>query len=128
MNGCRDAAEAGLARVVEPTQAEVVHPPNLRSGCYRDVNADGVEVLEGVVQVDGSECAVAESGAGIDGDALGGDGGGVAGGLVESEPSEREDARRAVGVAAECSTVHVEAEATCEAMITIANVSRIAVL
>jgi len=56
-----------------------------------------------------------------------GDGGGVASGPVVSETGEREDAFRAVGVAAEHSTVHVEAEAASEAVITVANISRVAV-
>jgi len=59
MNGRGDAAEAGLARVVEPTKAEIIHPPDLWTESHRDADADRVEVREGIVQVDGYECAIA---------------------------------------------------------------------
>jgi len=49
MDRCGDAAEAGLARVVKPAQTQVVHPPDLGSGCYCDVYSDGIEVPEGII-------------------------------------------------------------------------------
>jgi hypothetical protein len=49
MNRGGNAAEAGLAGVVEPAKAEIVHPPNLWGGCHRHVDADGVEIRESIV-------------------------------------------------------------------------------
>jgi hypothetical protein len=128
MDGGGNAAEAGLARVVVPAQAEVVHPPNLWRVCDSDVDADGVEVLEAVVKGDWCEGTVGESGAGGDRDALGGYCGGVAGALVKTETSEAEVARRTPRIATKRCTVHVKAKAASEAMVTVADISRIAIL
>lgn len=43
---------------------EVVHPPDLWRVCDSDVDADGVEILEAVVEGDGCEGAVGEGRAG----------------------------------------------------------------
>jgi hypothetical protein len=100
MNGSGNSAQAHLARVVEPAQAEVVHPPDLRRGSDGDVDADGIEIAEVIVKSNWGQCAVDESGAGWDRDNLGGDGGGVAGCLVVPEASEGEDTIWTAGVTA----------------------------
>lgn len=88
MDGRRYAAEAGLARVVEPAQTQVVHPPDLGSGCHCDVDSDGVKVPEGIIQADRDECAIAESRTGLDTDALRGDSRGVTRSVVVAESCE----------------------------------------
>lgn len=123
-----DSAEAGLAGIVEPAQAEVVHPPDLRSGTHGDVDADGIEVAEAVVQGNGGQCATSQGRAGRNRDTLGGDCGGVAGAPIEPVTSEMEDAVRTAGITAEGCSIHVEAEAASQAMIAVANVARVAVL
>ncbi len=127
MNGSRDTAEASLARIVVPAQTEIVHPPDLWLVSDSDVDADGVEVLEAVVKGNRCESTVCKSRAGGDGDGLGGDCGGVAGALVQAETSEAEDARRAARITAEGCTIHIEAKAACEAVVAIANVTRITI-
>jgi hypothetical protein len=123
-----DSAEAGLAGIVEPAQAEIVHPPDLRSGTHGDVDADGIEVAEAVVQGNGGQCATSQGRAGRNRDTLGGDCGGVAGAPIVPVTSEMEDAVRTAGVTAEGCSIHVEAEAASQAMIAVANVARVAVL
>lgn len=94
MNRSGDTAETGLARIVVPAETEVVHPPDLWLVSDSDVDADGVKVLEAIVEGNRCESAVCESRTGGDGDSLGCDCGGVAGALVQAETSEAEDARR----------------------------------
>ena len=127
MNGSGDAAKAGLARVVEPAQTEVVHPPDLWLVSDSDVDADGVKVLEAIVEGNRCESAVCESRAGGDGDSLGGDCSGVAGALVQAETSEAENARRTARITAEGCTIHIEAKAAREAVVTIAYVTRVTI-
>ena len=127
MNGSGDAAKAGLARVVEPAQTEVVHPPDLWLVSDSDVDTDGVEVLEAIVEGNRCESAVCESRAGGDGNSLGGDCSGVAGAFVQAKPREAEDTRRAARITAKRCTIHVEAEAACEAVVAIANVTGVTI-
>jgi hypothetical protein len=127
MNGSGDTAKTGLARVVEPAQTEVVHPPDLWLVSDSDVDADGVEVLEAIVEGNRCESAVCESRAGGDGNNLGGDCGGVAGALVQAKTRETEDARRPARITAEGCTIHIEAKAACEAVVAIANVTGVTI-
>lgn len=46
------------AGIVGPTQAEVIHPPDLRFQFNSKADADIVKILEGGVQVDGNELAI----------------------------------------------------------------------
>lgn len=126
MNRSGNAAEASLAGVVEPAQAQVVHPPDLRLGSDGDVDADGVQIAEAVVQCDWDQGAIGKRGAGRHRDLLGGDCGGVVCGPIVLEASEREDTIGTTGVATEGGTVHVEAEATGEAMVAITDITRVA--
>jgi hypothetical protein len=127
MNGSRDAAKAGLARVVEPAQTQVVHPPDLGLVSDSDVDADGVEVLEAIVEGNRCESAVCESRAGGDGNGLGRDCSGVAGALIKTETSEAEDARKTARITAKRCTIHIEAEAAREAVVAIANVTGVTI-
>ena len=127
MNGSGDAAKAGLARVVEPAQTEVVHPPDLWLISDSDVDADGVEVLEAIVEGNRCESAIGEGRTGRDRDSLGGDCGGVAGALIKTETSEAEDARWTARITAKRCAIHIEAEAAREAVVAIANVTGVTI-
>lgn len=121
------AAQACGTRVVVPAQAEIIHPPDLGGGCDSDINSNRVKVLKLAVEGNSNKLTVVESRASRDSDALGGYCSGVASTRVISEPSEMEVAVRASGVAAERRTIHVEAKATRDTVVTIADVTRVAV-
>jgi hypothetical protein len=127
MNGSGDAAKAGLARIVIPAQTEIVHPPDLWLVSDSDVDVDGFEVLEAIVEGNRCESAVCESRAGGNGNGLGGDCSGVAGALIKTETSEAEDARRTARITAKRCTIHIEAEAAREAVVAIANVTGVTI-
>jgi hypothetical protein len=130
MNGGGNAAEACSAGVVGPAQSKVIHPPDLGRSCDGDIDADLVEVLECVVESDRNELALEarKSFACRNSDILDSNLLIETACLVELVSSECKVAGRAKRVATERSTVHVEAEATSQAMIAIANVSRISIL
>jgi hypothetical protein len=120
-------AQACSAGVVVPAQAEVIHPPDFRSGSDSDIDTNRVKVLERVVKGNTGKCTVVESGTGRDSDALGGNCSGVASAWVISETSEMEVTVRAPRIAAERCTIHVEAKAAGETVITIADITRVAI-
>ena len=130
MNGGGNAAEACSAGVVGPAQSKVIHPPDLGRSCDGDIDADLVEVLECVVESDRNELALEarKSFACRNSDILDSNLLIETACLVELVSSEGEVTRRAKRVATERSTVHVEAEATSQAMIAIANISGISIL
>jgi len=121
------AAQACGAGVVVPAQAEIVHPPDLRCGCDSDIDANGVKVCEAEVKIHRGKCTVVESWTSWNGDTLRGYGSSIASGTIKTETRELEVTGRALGVAAERCAIYIKAETTSEAMITIADVSRVAI-
>ncbi len=117
------AANACGARVVIPAQAEIIQPPDLGCGCDSDIDSNRVEVLELVAQGNPCKGTIAESGTSWDSDALGDYCSSVASAGIISETSEMEVAVGASGIATKRRTVHIEAEATSETVITIADVT-----
>lgn len=58
MTGSLSSAHALLAGVVGPSQAKIIHPPNLWNTSNGKIDANGVEILEGRVEGHGCENAV----------------------------------------------------------------------
>lgn len=64
---CGLTAETLGARIIVPTHAKIIHPPDLGLAGNSDVDADESQIGEVVVKVDEGEIAVAESRASRDG-------------------------------------------------------------
>lgn len=112
-------AEAGAAGVVEPTQAQVVHPPTARLAGHRSLDLDSVEADESGIEDDRDQAAIEKSGTGGNGDGLGGDGRHRIRGNVVVQAGEGEVAGGSGRVAAKGGAVHVKGEAAGEAMVTV---------
>jgi hypothetical protein len=130
MNGSGNAAETCSTGVVGPAQSKVIHPPGLGRSCDGNIDADFVEVLECIVKSDRNELALetSKSLACRDGNILDSNLLIETACLVELVSSEGEVAGRTKRVTTKRSTVHIEAETTSQAMITIANITRISIL
>ncbi len=118
------ATEALRARVVSPSQAEIIHPPKLRFSSNSDVDADLIEVLECRVEGDRNELAMGDSRASLDCVSVGDDRIGEMSCWVVSKTSEGENAVWTVRITTKRCTINVEAEASQNAVISIANIAR----
>jgi hypothetical protein len=105
----RLAAKTGSTGVIEPTQAEIIHPPDLWLHFNSDIDANVCQVLEGVVKSDWGERAVFKS-ASCNSVVLGGDQCLIARSDIVFVTGKREVAVWALGVAAERGSVEVESE------------------
>jgi len=54
------AAETGSASIVEPSQVEIIHPPDLGLRCNGDVDPDVCQVLENRVKNNWAKSATVE--------------------------------------------------------------------
>lgn len=52
------AAETALARVVEPSNKHIIHVPGPRAHLNGRINADRIEIVELVIENDGSQLAL----------------------------------------------------------------------
>ena len=70
MNVCGLPAQAGGAGVVVPTQAKIIHPPDLGFIRDGDVDTDEGQILEGGIKVDGKKITVSKCWTGRNRDGL----------------------------------------------------------
>lgn len=122
-----DTAKAHRASVVVPSKIEIIHPPDFWSTSNGDVDADLLKVAKLIGEDDWDKRAIVEGRAGWNSGGLLGNFVELLGGSIVAETSEAEDTVWSLGVATKGSTVEVESKAACQAMITIGNVSGVAV-
>ena len=119
------AAFSLVARIVEPTQANIVHPPDLRLRGNSNVHTDLRQITKGIVQCDWCKNTVDKGGTSWHSDILGGKWNILAGGRILVETGKCELAVRSSRVTAKCSTVEVEVEAPSSATITTCEICRV---
>lgn len=116
-----------MARVISPAKAKIIHPPLLRNGSHRSVDADIGKILEVAVQSDWCQgtVRVRECRASGNRHILDGNEGFNACADINLVAREREVAVRSLRITSDASTINVEEEAAGESMIAIRNLTSV---
>jgi hypothetical protein len=118
------ATHTHSARVVVPSHANIVHPPDLGLPFNGKLHSNNAKIIKGRIKVDWSQRTVNELWASINGHILRCDNNVSISVGIMTESCECEKARWASRIAADGATIEVEAEATRAIVITISNIPR----